>query len=183
MKKRNLIKDFLALASMIFRIEKFEIDLNNREKLCNKLSFELEDIERNTLTPTEKEKCDINRLRLMKFRDYILTDRQWIDSIRKPFKTDRDTGQISESNIFLSENVNLLITPPIAAEFLLMLFAKRKRQSDMIGDFREQFNLDCTKYGQKYGRRKYWTGVLRTIGPLSWQAAKRLGIAAAIAGF
>ena len=64
-----------------------------------------------------------------------------------------------------------------------MMLAKSEVRVALIGDLEQQFKAQIVKFGLRRARWLYRSDMLRSIGPLLWQATKRLGIAAlAVAG-
>jgi hypothetical protein len=56
--------------------------------------------------------------------------------------------------------------PPGLAEFLLMLFATRRRADYVVGDLNEVFARECKEFGYDRAVRRYWANTLRSLGPL-----------------
>jgi hypothetical protein len=85
-----------------------------------------------------------------------------------------------EKDLFVTETV----LPPKGAEALLMVVARSSLREALVGDMEQRFFENCVKFGLTRANRLYWVETLHSVSPLIWQAAKRLGIAAAaIAGF
>lgn len=73
--------------------------------------------------------------------------------------------------------------PPSFSEVVIMMLAKSEVRLALIGDLEQQFKAQIVKFGLRRARWLYRSDMLRSIGPLLWQATKRLGIAAlAVAG-
>ena len=60
--------------------------------------------------------------------------------------------------------------PPGLAEFLLMLFATKRRAEYVTGDLNERFATECEKLGRDRAVRLYWARTLRSLRPLLWRA-------------
>jgi len=72
--------------------------------------------------------------------------------------------------------------PPLLAESLLCIFARTKDIEALMGDFEERFARDCASgMSQRRAVFRYWSQVLRSIGPQMWQAIKRVGLLGLIA--
>ena len=68
--------------------------------------------------------------------------------------------------------------PPAFAEWLAVLIKAPAMRDAFVGDLEEEFQRDLASFGLNRARRFYWARTLRSIVPLLWHAAKRLGIAA-----
>ncbi len=66
--------------------------------------------------------------------------------------------------------------PPGLAEFLLSVFARAKDIDALMDQLEVRFGRDCAS-GMSRSRavRRYWSRVIRSIGPQILQAARRLG--------
>ncbi len=69
--------------------------------------------------------------------------------------------------------------PPWLAESMLCIFACTTRAKDidaLMDDFEERFARDCGKgMPRRRAVARYWSRVIRSIGPQILQAARRLG--------
>jgi hypothetical protein len=83
----------------------------------------------------------------------------------------------------VSQEPPKLAEPPRLAESALALFLKGAKGEAVIGDLNERFHRDCRKYGVARARQMYRAQVLRSLWPLAWRAAKRVGIFVEIVRF
>jgi hypothetical protein len=74
--------------------------------------------------------------------------------------------------------------PPIVAEFLVGLCAKRRYRSGLLQSLEEEFESNLAA-GETKRRacRKYWAAALNSIAPQLLAAAKRVGIIGLIADY
>jgi hypothetical protein len=73
------------------------------------------------------------------------------------------------------------INPPFAAEWLIALLMSSRRAAALLGDLEEKFNRNIESRGVRRARALYWSEALRSIGPILWAKAKKLGVIAVIA--
>lgn len=71
--------------------------------------------------------------------------------------------------------------PPWLAEFLLGAFARTRDIEALMGDFEEHFTRDCARMSQRRANVRYWSLVVRSIGPQFWQFIRRVGLLGLIA--
>jgi hypothetical protein len=71
--------------------------------------------------------------------------------------------------------------PPSSAEWLLTLLVSRRKADGLLGDLEERFYRNCKNRGPRRARWLYWAETLRSIAPLLWSAAKRIGVVAVVA--
>lgn len=69
------------------------------------------------------------------------------------------------------------IEPPLAAEFLVSLFSKKRYRDSLLEALSEDFDRDLAA-GVSLRRAclRYWAAALNSIGPQALAAAKRIGI-------
>jgi len=66
--------------------------------------------------------------------------------------------------------------PPLLAESLLCIFARAKDIDALMDYFEELFERDCAAgMSRRRANVRYWSKVIRSIGPQILQAARRLG--------
>jgi hypothetical protein len=68
--------------------------------------------------------------------------------------------------------------PPALGEALLVLFCPKNRARYMMGDLEESFHDDIKTKGHRRAKLLYWSGVLRSIGPLLWTKVRKAGLIA-----
>jgi hypothetical protein len=67
-------------------------------------------------------------------------------------------------------------SPPLVAEFLLCLFARKKDTVTLVGDLQEYFSRDLDAgISVRRAKARYWARVLGSIGPQVWQMLLRVG--------
>jgi hypothetical protein len=71
--------------------------------------------------------------------------------------------------------------PPALAEWLVALIVPRRRADAVLGDLEERFQRDAASRGLRRARLRYWAEALRSVGPIVWIKAKRLGFLALVA--
>jgi hypothetical protein len=71
--------------------------------------------------------------------------------------------------------------PPGLAEWLVALIVPRRRADAVLGDLEERFHRHVTLRSLQRARVLYWAEALRSIGPILWIKAKRLGFLAVVA--
>ncbi len=76
------------------------------------------------------------------------------------------------------------VEPPIIAEFLVGLFAKRRYRVGLLQNLEEDFQNNLANGATvRRARRNYWAAALNSIGPQLLAAAKRVGIVGLIADY
>jgi hypothetical protein len=88
--------------------------------------------------------------------------------------------QILFTHIF-NDSASAGYRPPATAEWVLTFLAPPRRVEALLGDLEESFHRDCAARGIRRAAWLYWARSLRSIAPLLWMAAKRAGVAAAVA--
>jgi hypothetical protein len=73
------------------------------------------------------------------------------------------------------------INPPLAAECLIALVMSDRRAEGLLGDLSERFYRYVKTRGLRHAQALYWADVVRSIFPIVWAKAKKLGAIAAIA--
>ncbi|WP_421724775.1 permease prefix domain 2-containing transporter [Bauldia sp.] len=71
--------------------------------------------------------------------------------------------------------------PPTLAEALLALATPTGMTEALIGDAEERFKSNVLRVGARRARMLYRVAVLKSLGPLMWAAAKRIGLLAVLA--
>ena len=93
-------------------------------------------------------------------------------------KPDSKIHKANDLSVSFSED------PPTVAEWLMMIISKPEAREGRIGDLEQQFQANVKRFGLKRAKRLYWAEVIRAVGPLIFQAIKRLGLyTLALAGF
>ena len=83
-----------------------------------------------------------------------------------------------------SQNLGQKAEPPIIAEFLVGLFAKRRYRNGLLQSLEADFESDLAAGASvRRARSKYWSAALRSIWPQAKAWAKRIGIIGLIADY
>jgi hypothetical protein len=83
-----------------------------------------------------------------------------------------------------SQNLGQKPEPPILAEFLVGLCAKRRYRNGLLQNLEEKFESNLANGATiRRARRNYWAAALNSIGPQLLAAAKRVGIIGLIADY
>ena len=72
-------------------------------------------------------------------------------------------------------------TPPAFPEWSLTLFVSRRKLDGLLGDLEERFHRDCAARGPRRAKWLYWAETLRSVAPLLWSAAQKVGVVAVVA--
>jgi hypothetical protein len=62
------------------------------------------------------------------------------------------------------------------AEFLFCLFLDKNTCESLVGDLEERHKLIRKKCGRPRANLSYWTQAFRSLGPIAWQWARRVGM-------
>jgi hypothetical protein len=73
------------------------------------------------------------------------------------------------------------VNPPFFAEWLITLLMPSRRADGLLGDLEEKFNRNVKARGLRQAQWLYLAEVLRSIFPILWTKAKKLGLIAVIA--
>ncbi len=101
-------------------------------------------------------------------------------AITEPADTVADAAQppVYRTNIYWQ----MTAEPPWLAESLLCIFARAKDIDGLMGDEQEKFaGWLASGMSERRAVARYWSRVIRTIGPQLWQAIKRVGLFGLIA--
>jgi hypothetical protein len=83
-----------------------------------------------------------------------------------------------------SQNLGQKAEPPILAEFLVGLCAKRRYRTGLLQNLEEDFESNLADGATvRRARRSYWAAALNSIGPQLLASAKRVGIIGLIADY
>jgi hypothetical protein len=80
-----------------------------------------------------------------------------------------------------AEPRDLPANPPGIAEWLVALVVAKRSSDGLLGDLEERFHRHVETRGLQRAQWLYWAEALRSIAPILWTKAKRLGMIAAIA--
>jgi hypothetical protein len=80
-----------------------------------------------------------------------------------------------------AETRDLPANPPAIAEWLVALVVAKRSSDGLLGDLEERFHSHAETRGLQRAQWLYWAEVSRSIAPIVWTKAKRLGMIAAIA--
>ncbi|WP_421724777.1 permease prefix domain 2-containing transporter [Bauldia sp.] len=64
---------------------------------------------------------------------------------------------------------------PAFPETVLALVAPNEQVNAVVGDASERFHDNVAQFGETRARRLYWISTVKSVWPLIWSAAKRLG--------
>jgi hypothetical protein len=90
--------------------------------------------------------------------------REWLDAIK-------ETGASSETK-------SSLATPPGFGDFLIVMFAPKRRVDFILGDLTERFADEVGAIGRRRAQLRFWGRVLRSIWPLLWVKIRKGGFLA-----
>jgi hypothetical protein len=66
------------------------------------------------------------------------------------------------------------LDPPSVAEFLAAAIIPKNRRDAILGDLDERFARDCSEFGAKRARLRYWGYVISSAVPLLWSRTKKI---------
>jgi len=70
--------------------------------------------------------------------------------------------------------------PPGLAQFLARLLSPKEHGETILGDLQEIFQRDCKAFGRRRARLLYWSGTIRSVGPLVFTKLRNWGLFAAV---
>jgi len=80
------------------------------------------------------------------------------------------------NTVTVADDIGDTREPPWLAESLLCIFARAKDIDALMDHFEELFERDCAADMSRHRANvRYWSKVIRSIGPQMLQAARRLG--------
>jgi hypothetical protein len=100
-----------------------------------------------------------------------------LDIYARRTRADADAGDVDQQ----AKSQHLISNPPIVAEWLVALIIMKRRSDGLLGDLAERFDRHVATRGLRRARALYWAEALRSILPILWAKAKKLGVIAAIA--
>jgi hypothetical protein len=65
---------------------------------------------------------------------------------------------------------------PINDEFLFYLFLDAQNCDALVGDLEERYKLIHKKFGKRRTDLWYWTQAIRSVGPIVWAWAVKIGM-------
>jgi hypothetical protein len=97
-------------------------------------------------------------------------------------RTRRDSQFEAEVQVTVQEvDLRDPVSPPSRAEWLIALLVPKRRVDSVLGDLAERFQRHVAIYGLRRARNLYWAEALRSVLPIAWAKAKKLGMIAAVA--
>lgn len=100
-----------------------------------------------------------------------------LDVYTKRTRSDADAGDAE----LQSGSQRLIINPPVIAEWFVALIIPKRRSDSLMGDLAERFHRHVETRGLRRAKALYWAEALRSIFPILFAKAKKLGVIAAIA--
>jgi hypothetical protein len=73
------------------------------------------------------------------------------------------------------------LSPPLIAEWFVAAIIPKHRSESVLGDLAEWFHKHVETRGLQRARALYWAQALRSILPIVWAKARKLGLIAAVA--
>jgi hypothetical protein len=99
------------------------------------------------------------------------------NALAQKTRTGSAFGKLVEFSLeFASWEMRITPSPPRLAEFLFSLFASKKTVDAQLGDLQEVFDHNVERYGVARARMRYWSQVLRAVGPNVWRLIRKWGL-------
>lgn len=99
------------------------------------------------------------------------------DKVRRTYELHRPKNRLKDVQAPKPE-------PPRFAEFLAVVFTKKRYREALLGDLDDQFQKDLANgMTLRRARVRYRGAVLNSIGPQLWAAAKRIGLIGILADY